>query len=292
MTTPTAIKLADIRTNCGTQVRVTNDEAVVTSYADAMQDAGNKFPPIVVFDDGNGYILADGFHRVLAAVRNQFIDILADVRKGTRADALAYALGANTTHGLRRTNADKRRSVQMALKEWPSKSDREIERICAVTDTFVAKVRLEVQLPTVGSSPRTGADGKTRKMPAKKPAQPSLREPSGSSPTGEPATETHDTTTTDGSTVPNTAGNRAAPANSQDAAFVEACGGANILAVFIEEMEARTTTAVEKFDFETLVKFRVALMVEMGRVNTKIESLRKAERAKKLSSAALNQGKK
>ena len=87
-------------------------------------------------------------------------------------------------------------------------------------------------------------------------------------------------------TPDNQAGIRATPANDKSAEFKEACGGANILAVFIEEMESRTTTAVEKFDFETLVKFRVALMVEMGRVNTKIEAFRKAERAKKMQEAA------
>lgn len=54
----------------------------------------------------------------------------------------------------------------MALKEWPSKSDREIARMCAVGADMVGDVR-KVQLSdSDSSSPRTGADGKTRKMPA------------------------------------------------------------------------------------------------------------------------------
>lgn len=164
-----SLHLDKIDTNAGTQIRARVDLETVDQYAEAMAD-GAQFPPVTVFDDGNQFILADGFHRVMAAARNGFNDILADVRKGTKLDALKFALGANAAHGLRRTNADKRRSVELALQEWPKLSDREIAKICAVSNNFVGEVRSQLSSDDSSVSPTTriGADGKERKLPARK----------------------------------------------------------------------------------------------------------------------------
>lgn len=162
-----SIKLADIVTDAGTQVRAALDAGTVDDYAQAFED-GAKFPPVEIFHDGNRHILADGFHRVMAAKRFGLIDILANVQKGAKADALKFALSVNAQHGLKRTNADKRKAVELALVEWPKLSNREIEKICAVSDSLVAEVRA-AQLPDSGSSKRVGADGKARSMPKKKP---------------------------------------------------------------------------------------------------------------------------
>lgn len=172
----TLLKVAHIITTAGTQIRARMDVDTVSQYAELMQDSTNRFPPVVVFCDRGQYILADGFHRVWAAHRNSFLDIEAIVHKGTKADALRYALGANAAHGLRRSNADKRRSVELALAEWPTLSDREIERICCVSDSLVADVR-KAQLPDSGScesEKRTGKDGKLRKLPARHAPIPAL----------------------------------------------------------------------------------------------------------------------
>lgn len=159
------LKLSEIPTTAGTQIRASINKEALDEYAEAMKDATNKFPPVVVFHDGNRYILADGFHRVLAATRNGFRDIVAEVRKGAKSDALKYALSANAAHGIQRTNLDKRRSAEMALHEWPNLSDVELGRICAVSHTFVADVRRSIQPATVAGSPRIGADGKARRLP-------------------------------------------------------------------------------------------------------------------------------
>jgi len=154
------LKVSEIVTNAGTQIRVGMDGQIVTEYAEAMQ-GGAEFPPIVVFRDGSQNILADGFYR-LAATRVQGAgEIIAEVRRGTRSDALKYALGANAAHGLRRTNADKRRSVEIALAEWPKLSDRKIAEMCAVSNNFVSECRHQVSLDdTCQSSERIGKDGK------------------------------------------------------------------------------------------------------------------------------------
>lgn len=163
-----SLKLAEIVTDAGTQTRCCITEDVVAEYAERWLE-GDKFPPVIVFHDGTAYYLADGFHRVLAAQRNGFKDILAEVHKGTVKDALKYALGANQANGLRRTVRDKNRCVWLALDSFSNLSDRQIADMCGVSNTFVGNVRKEhSQLSTVDSSKRTGADGKTRKLPERK----------------------------------------------------------------------------------------------------------------------------
>ena len=106
------IKIKDLATE-GLQVRCEINEGVVGEYAEAMK-AETEFPPIIVFTDGTRYYLADGFHRVAALKRLEREEVNATVYEGGFADALRYALGANAKHGLRRTNADKQRALEIA----------------------------------------------------------------------------------------------------------------------------------------------------------------------------------
>jgi hypothetical protein len=65
--------------------------------------------------------------------------------------------------------SDKRRSVELALAEWPKLSDRELARICAVGHPFVGDVRkAQVESDsTYQPQTRIGGDGKERKPPTK-----------------------------------------------------------------------------------------------------------------------------
>jgi hypothetical protein len=168
------LKIENIDLNAGTQIRAQLDDETVNDYAEAMRDPANEFPFVDIFhegSDGGGkpWILADGFHRVASAKKNGFLEIWANVHQGTRRDALKFALRANAVHGLRRTNADKRRAVELAVAEWPKLSDRQLADMCAVSNQFVSTLR--PQLSTVDScASRIGKDGKKRKAPAKKPA--------------------------------------------------------------------------------------------------------------------------
>jgi hypothetical protein len=158
------IKLSEIDRKAGTQTRATINPATVEEYAQAMKD-GAAFPPVVLF----GKILADGFHRIAAAEIAKLKDFPADIRIGSKTDALAYALSANGAHGLRRTNADKKNAVRLALEEWPDISNKEISRRCAVSDMMVASVRNDQPQDSCGSTKaRVGADGKKRKVKGKK----------------------------------------------------------------------------------------------------------------------------
>jgi hypothetical protein len=63
------------------------DAARVERYATAL----DELPPVVVFDTGEGLLLADGYHRVAAARRRGAETVDAEIRRGSRSDALRYA---------------------------------------------------------------------------------------------------------------------------------------------------------------------------------------------------------
>lgn len=142
------IDVAVIRLDVDVQVRATMSEKLVNEYAKAMgADPPARFPPIVVFFDGTDYWLADGFHRVAAAIKTNVQQIEADIRSGSKREAILFACGANEEHGLRRSRADRRRAVDRLLadSEWCLWSDREIGRVCRVSHRSVAKWREEWQ---------------------------------------------------------------------------------------------------------------------------------------------------
>lgn len=132
------LPIASIRTDGGTQPRAAINAAIVDEYrADMM--GGATFPPVTVFFDGSDYWLADGFHRVQAAQQLGQTDIAADIHQGTLQDAQWHSFSANQSHGLRRSNEDKRRAVDAALKHpfAKGKSSYEIARHCGVSAEFV-----------------------------------------------------------------------------------------------------------------------------------------------------------
>lgn len=170
------LRLKEIRTDGGTQPRASINREAVAEYAEAMQE-GATFPPPAVFYDGADYWLADGFHRVAAAKAAGFEDVTIDLRQGSRRDAILFSVGVNSTHGLRRTNEDKRRAVLTLLNdpEWVQFSDREIARRCGVGNKFVGDVRRSVfgthstAQPAENTGGRIGADGRVRPVSQPKP---------------------------------------------------------------------------------------------------------------------------
>lgn len=136
------LPLDSIRTDGGTQARAEMKPGVAAEYAEAIA-AGAKLPPIVVFHDGADNWPGDGFHRLEGHRLAGRKVIAAEVRPGTKRDAILFALGANDTHGLRRTNADKQKAITTALldPEWSQWTDREIARRCAVDHKSVGNLR-------------------------------------------------------------------------------------------------------------------------------------------------------
>ena len=151
-----SLLIRQIRRDGGTQARVGLNEDTVQDYAELMReqrwDFQSRQRPIVLYD-GTVFWLADGFHRIEAAQRAGLSDYPVEVLSGTQRDAILRAAGANAQHGLRRTNADKRRAVELLLRdeEWRQWSDRKIAEACAVDHKTVADVRrsLSGEIPQI-----------------------------------------------------------------------------------------------------------------------------------------------
>jgi hypothetical protein len=146
----------------GAQMRVEMRPETVDDYANDMLD-GAALPPIVVFNDGgDDYWLADGFHRVEAGRKIGRDKIVAEIREGSSRDAILCGIGANAVHGLRRTQADKRRAVERMLKdpEWARWSDRKIAEVAKVDHKTVGTIRRELagEIPTAAKAKAKGGE--------------------------------------------------------------------------------------------------------------------------------------
>ena len=159
-----------IRVDLGTQVRKGYNEETIVEYGEAME-AGAVFPPLTVFFDLvlAIYILADGFHRLIAHLRVRPNDpIIVEQYLGTVEDARWFSIGSNKTHGLKRTNEDKRNATEMALlhPNGAGMSDGLIAEHVGVSQPCVSKMRKELittgRLITVMS--RVGKDGRIYDM--------------------------------------------------------------------------------------------------------------------------------
>ncbi len=173
---PVEVRLADLDRKNAIQCRAKLNRKQVKQYKARMQ-ANDRFPPVKVFRIDGLLCITDGLHRIEAALELGLEMILCIIRDGTRIEAIKAALQANGSHGLARTNADKRHAVKLALESFPNLSHHQIADLCLVSQPFVGKVRK--QLITVTSSERRmGRDGKIRRLPAKGKHQPSSEAPS------------------------------------------------------------------------------------------------------------------
>ena len=136
------LNLQSIRIDGNTQARTEINNELVAEYAAAMSDGG-RFPEIECYFDGVDYWLVDGFHRLHSMLTLGKASATVMVFNGTLRDAVLHSLGVNTSHGLRKSNDDKRKSVQTILddSEWRLMSDREIAKHCGCSRTLVAQMR-------------------------------------------------------------------------------------------------------------------------------------------------------
>jgi hypothetical protein len=136
------LKLNQIKIDGGTQQRDEICLATVAEYAEAYQNDA-EMPPVAVYFDGAAYWLVDGFHRYHAAIKAGMTHIDADITNGTVREAILHSVGVNVTHGLKRSNADKRKAVQTLLNdaEWARWSSVQIAKVCGVGDDLVNSMR-------------------------------------------------------------------------------------------------------------------------------------------------------
>ena len=144
-------------------IRAEINMETVNSYAEAMTE-GAKFPPVVLFGTEGKCWIGDGWHRVMAAEQIDAMDIPAELRDGGKDDALWYAMGANKAHGLPMKRGDVKRAVELAVKTWPNKSQREIAEQVGCTKQYVGQLKAEISKQVYLPPTRTTSDG--RQYPA------------------------------------------------------------------------------------------------------------------------------
>lgn len=177
------LSIADIIIDPAFQIRVENSEETIQEYLEQLQ-AKVFLPSIDVFQIDKAYYLADGYHRLKAAILGKQKYLPCEVHVGTREECLMFAVGANNKHGLKRSREDKRNAIQKLDEAIPGMSSRAVAEACKVSHTFVDRFRNipmatlpvaevvdgedpesveNVTLPEVPPT-RTGLDGRKRKV--------------------------------------------------------------------------------------------------------------------------------
>jgi hypothetical protein len=159
------------------QSRTETNEEVIEDYADAIK-LGDEFPPLLVYFDGTHYWLVDGYHRYHAHKKAGKAGATCEVVNGTFTEAVLRAASVNTKHGMRRSNADKRKAVMTLLDDfqWSDWSNSEIARHCGVSPAFVANLRDSGGPDKVKYKTSTGKVMEKKKAPGKA-KEPELKEP-------------------------------------------------------------------------------------------------------------------
>lgn len=165
--TPVLVALGDIVMDDATQSRTVNNEELIEHYAELYRD-GVDMPPVDLFtEDGQTYYIGDGIHRCHAHEAAEIEEVWAIVHTGGQTDAQVFACGANKTHGLHRSNADKRKAVEIMLWLQAKWSNRMIADHVGVSDELVREVRkgLETKGKIEKTETRLGKDGKEYAKP-------------------------------------------------------------------------------------------------------------------------------
>jgi len=142
------LKLTQIRTDGGTQARVSLNQDTVNEYAQQMQD-GDVFPPVVIFSDGSNNWLADGFHRYFASRQIGSVDIAVQKHEGTVDEATLYAFGATARRGLSFTKEDYKHIVTRMMQHpvWSTWSTRTIAELLGCSAMTISRVKSSLEEP-------------------------------------------------------------------------------------------------------------------------------------------------
>lgn len=128
-----------------TQTRAKLSHNLVSEYVESMRD-GEQFPLVTLFFDGERYWIADGFHRIAAQKKLGYKEIYASVARGGYREAVLHGVKANSNHGLRPSQKDKRAAVMKILTEGDTfnLSLRATAALCGVSHTYVQNLQQEL----------------------------------------------------------------------------------------------------------------------------------------------------
>ena len=142
-----AVDLDDIILDERCQPRAVLNPEAVQEYADIYKEGEVDLPALEVCDVGGDLLLIDGFHRLAGARQADQSFIRVTVTEECDIGRAAWlASASNLGCGVRRTNADKRQAVTIALNSdvGQEQSLRDIAENVGVHHSFVAKVKDEL----------------------------------------------------------------------------------------------------------------------------------------------------
>ena len=156
------IKLEDVNIDYAAQPRDNGLDADHVSELEAAYQSGEPIePPVVWFLPDETYWLSQGYHRTTAMKRAGLKQAKFRVRTGNPDEWYEDAQASNQGHGLKRSNADKRKAALNMVRRFPKRSDRAIAEKLGIHHDLVASCRRE--LAESASSPppatRIGRDG-------------------------------------------------------------------------------------------------------------------------------------
>jgi len=154
------------------QVRVRLSKEAISQFAERMKTEADlkAFEAVIVYFDGTNYWLADGHHRVEAAKKSGHSNVWAIVRNGERKEALWTAITENSKHGVNLTRADRRRSIELIIEQWPEKSTTLIAEATKSSQSTVDRIKRQLtQMGKLKQPHKTiGKDGRVRSASQKK----------------------------------------------------------------------------------------------------------------------------
>ena len=148
-----------LQVDTGIQPRLALDSQVVTKYAtlyEEDEEGQTTLPPLDVFQVEGAYYVADGFHRLAAALQASRDTVPCQVYTGTRRDAMVHAVFANVRRGLDYSYGDKQQILERLLAdpEIAARGDRSLAQDLGVSHMTVWRTRVSPG----GRSPLAGRD--------------------------------------------------------------------------------------------------------------------------------------
>lgn len=138
------LKATDLTLTKELQMRLNGiNKDTVTEYAEEMRK-GAQFPPVVVFSADGKLLVADGFHRVKAALEAGLETVAAELHEGSKQDALNYArFVANRKNGMRLTRFDLQALVETLVTEtqYAQTPNTELADIAGCSHTMIKRTR-------------------------------------------------------------------------------------------------------------------------------------------------------
>jgi hypothetical protein len=143
-----AVSLDDIVCDERCQSRSAMNQEAVDEYADIYREGDVDLPALEVAKVDGELVLLDGFHRFAAAraANHGFVRVTV-TEECDIGRALWLAAAVNQGHGVRRTSADKRQAIRLALKSEIGfeQSLRDLAEHVGVSHMTVSRVRAEFE---------------------------------------------------------------------------------------------------------------------------------------------------